>query len=375
MRRTRAINKGVSMSNQIVERALTPSKTQRSVEARALYFAAGAAASAFVIALCTFWGSTGVQMSGWGSIGSVAVILATITAFVGYFYVMYQGRPHLEKSSSLHKVRVFFTMFALSFVHAAITFLVLMAGFYLVHLAFLNVTIDRYASSAIVAVAVGAVGYGIYLIAAHKTTSMVSAALAVFLVAGALTSMITAGNPYWWEMHLSSLGGAGGGASAYVFNITLIIGGAVLVAVADLIASDFEQLAKVNKRFNTTHAAPIRTTLAFIGVALAGVGLFEWNVYPLVHNVSAGIMVVLFIGLMIALPKLVPAFSRAFFLFSGVILWSLLGGMVLYYFLGYFNLTAYELFCFAVLFGWLIVFVRQIAAALQDEAPRKSRTA
>lgn len=356
-----------------VARALEPSKTQRSVESRALYYAFSAGAVAFVIALIAFWNSTGVTMSGWGSIGSVAVILSTIAAFVGYFYVMYQHRPPVNKKPVRHRLRVFLTMFALSFVHAAITFLVLMAGFYLVAQAFQGATIDKYASSVLVAVTVGVTGYGMYLIAVHMSASLVSAALAVFLIAGALTSMITASNPYWWEMHLSSLGGAGGGASAYVFNITLAIGGAVIVCVSDMIASDLTELRKESKRLSERNIAAVRIVLTLIGIALAFVGIFAWNVHALVHNVSAGIMVVLFIWLMIALPRLVPVLSKTFYVFSAVILWSLIVGMILYYFVGYFNLTAYELFCFAVLFGWLIVFIRQIAAALLDERPAATK--
>lgn len=311
-----------------VARALEPSKTQRSVESRALYFAFGAGIISFVVVLITFWGSTGVLMSGRGSLGSVAVIMSTIAAFVGYFYVMYQHRSRSSKRSTRQKLGSFVTMFSLSFVHGAIAFLVLLAGFYLVGQAFQGATIDKYASSALVAVAVSITAYSIYLIAAHMTTSLVSAALAVFLVAGALTSMITASNPYWWEMHLSSLGGAGGGMSAYVFNITLAIGGAVVVCVADLIAKDLTRLRKLNKKLKLKSIAFVRNILMLIGIALAGVGLFEWNVHPLIHNVSAGIMVVLFIVLMTMLPRLVPVLSRTFYLFSSIILWSLIVGMI-----------------------------------------------
>lgn len=52
--------------------------------------------------------------------------------------------------------------------------------------------------------------------------------------------------------------------------------------------------------------------LALIGIFLALGWCVAYDTHPLLHNTAAGGMAVLFVGLIIALPLLVPSFSKAF---------------------------------------------------------------
>jgi hypothetical membrane protein len=345
---------------------LHPSKSYQSAEARAIYYAALAATVALVAALYYFASDGPIPIFGRVSIGTTAIVLASIAAFIGYFLVLYQNRGHIRRLSLPHKVRAYIDMFALSFIHGAIVLLLTIITFYVVSQAFQGVLIDKYASSVIVAATVLAASYTMYLLAANATTLMVSSALAVFLVSGALTSMITASDPYWWQMHLSSLG-TGSGISSYAFNLTLIIGGMVIICIADLIASDFARLGSLNPEYQRANVSRLRGILILMGLGLAGIGLFPFDTNTTMHNISASGMFLLFIGLVVSLRSLVPVFSKAFFVLSYVMVGVLIISLVLLMRVGYFDLTAFEIICFVVLFGWLVVFIRQIAAALHDE--------
>lgn len=348
---------------------LHPSRSYQSSEARAIYFAAIAGTVSLLAALFYFAGHGDIPIFGRVSIGTTAIVLASVAAFIGYFIVLYQNRERTKGRSTFYKVRVFLDRFSLSFIHGALVFLLTTVAYFVVSEAFTGVLIDKYASSIIVATTVLVAAYTFYLIAANATTLMISSALAVFLVSGALTSMITATDPYWWQMHLSSLGG-GDGFSSYAFNLTLIIGGAVIVSIANLIANDFSRLKTLDSKFKQANIGRVRVLLMLMGLGLAGVGLFPFDTYPMLHNVSASGMFFLFIGLVIGLRSLVPTFSRAFFIFSYAMIGVLLASLVLLTRVGYFDLTAFEIICFLVLFGWLVVFIRQIAAALHDEERR-----
>lgn len=342
------------------------SRTSRSIETRAIYYG-GATFIASLIASYLYFQSPAVPLFGRdGSVGLAAAVLGTIAAFVGYMIASTRVREAVKRSRA-QKLHVALTTMALAFVHASISFLLLAGAFFIIHDAFRGLLLDQYAASAIVATTVAVLSYIIYLVAAQMTTLRISTALAVFLVSGALTSMITAEDPYWWQRHFSALG-AGDSASSYAFNITLIIAGAVIVSLSDYIAEDFAKLKQKALLYKKAKTTAVRVVLALIGIFLALVGVFAYDTDPLLHNTAAGGMAVLFVGLIIALPLLVPSFSKAFFALS----YALMGVLILCYWLWvgleYFNLTTFELIAAGIIFGWLVVFIRQVAAALDDDA-------
>lgn len=242
--------------------------------------------------------------------------------------------------------------------------------FFVVSDAFTGLVLDGYISSVLVATTVAVTSYVVYLVGVGVSTVMIANALAVFLVAGVLVSMITADDPYWWQ-HLSSLG-AGSGVSAFAFEMTLVMGGAVVACLAAYLSRDFQQLQSLNTQFTDTKIRTVQTLLALIGLFLAFVGYFPYDTNPAIHDNSASGMVVLFLALILGLRFLVPGMSRAFVLFSYVLMGVLIACLVLYV-IGYFNLTAFEIASFAIVFSWLVVFIRQVAAALVD-AHTKQRT-
>lgn len=335
--------------------------TAQQTEARAIYFAGSAFIVSFFVALLLFWPRF-IPLLGGVSIGLVATISATVAVLVG-FYLGNVGQYSYTKTMKWYqKFRRAITKAALAFVHGAACFLFAAALFYLFHRSFLGLQLDPIASSLLVASTTNAAAYVVYLVAYRMTTTSVSSVLALFLVSGVMASMITAEDPYWWQVHFSSLGGADS-FSSYAFNLTLIIAGMVTVALSDFVAEDFSKL-KHGGKFVRDKVIVVRGALALIGVFLAGVGVFPYNVFPLTHVVSAGGMAVVFIALMCLLPWLMPSFSRAFFTVSFTFLWAIIASVMLFKWVGYLNLTAFELVAAVIIFSWLVVFIRQIASEL-----------
>ena len=179
--------------------------------------------------------------------------------------------------------------------------------------------------------------------------------------------MLTASNPYWWDDHFSSLG-AGGGVSGYAFNLTLIIAGLVIVALSRYITSDFGKLRQEGRISQKAKVGILQALLVGIGIALAFVGLFVYDEFPTIHNVSAGGMAILFLGIVALLPFITPGFTLAFFAASYSLRLALFVSVWLYMGIHYMNLTVFELVAAAIIFTWVVVFVRHVAALLNDTA-------
>lgn len=338
-----------------------PSKHQ--TEARAIYFAGASFVASLVVAFILFWPDH-VPLFGGLSVGFVASGTVTLGALLGFYFGNVGQYSYAKDMVWFQKARLVITKAALALTHAAVCFLLTAGLFYLFHRAFIGLELDAIASSLMVAAVTSMICYVVYLAAYHITTLTVSAVLAIFLAAGVLTSMITAVDPYWWQVHFSSLGGTSS-LSSHAFNITLIIAGIVTVALSDFVANDFARLKQKNG-YSKDKVSIVRASLALIGLFLAGVGAFEYNVFPTIHLITAAGMAVVFIALLIFLPRLVPSFSKAFFTLSFTLLGTIVFAVWLFLRVGYLNLTAFELIAAAIIFGWLVVFIRQIATELEE---------
>jgi hypothetical protein len=102
---------------------------------------------------------------------------------------------------------------------------------------------------------------------------------------------------------------------------------------------------------------------------LAGVGAFPVDVNAFMHNTCASGMAVAFGGLLISAPWVLRGMPLTFFLVTGGFLAGMVVSVILFAVTGYFNLTAFELVVFAIIFGWIATFIRFLSAtANQVEA-------
>jgi len=334
------------------------------IEARALYASFIGGGLGFVIGLVSFWGRDVTLFERGVSLGFIAAILGGVLGLAMYMIV---ALPHDKKGAKTRReiTKAYVNTTSLGLVHGLLVFLMYAVLFYVVGQSFIGATIDMWAASILVALSAGAACYAVYLSAKQINAARISILIALFLLSGTFISMLTAGDPQWWYYHFSSLG-ANGGVSAYSFNATLIITGLIVVALSDYIAKDLATLYTNNEHENRVRRVIFQVLLSGIGIALACVGAFVYDVYPLIHNAAAGGMAVLFLCIIIGLPWLMPRFTKAYYIASYLLLAALAVSVWLFSVTGYFNLTVFELVAAAIIFTWLIVFVRHLAAMLED---------
>ena len=337
-----------------------------NIESRAIYMALAGALGGFGVGVVLFFGSQVSLFERGISLGFVASILGGVVSLLVYIFTAFRHQE-TPATSRWAKVRRNTDIVSLAFVQALLVFLSYALIFYIIGQSFRDAHIDVWGASSVLALSTGFAAYVAYLMAVKMNTVRVATILALFLLSGTFISMMTASNPHWWNDHFSSLG-AGGGVSGYSFNATLIVAGLVIIALSKYITDDFRKLQQTGRIVKKVKANIIQILLAGIGVALAFVGLFVYDAFPLIHNTAAFGMAFLFGVIILLLPWLVPGFTVAFFLASYGLIAALLASAWLFWGIGYFNLTVFELVAAAIIFIWLVIFVRHIAALLQDES-------
>jgi hypothetical protein len=90
------------------------------------------------------------------------------------------------------------------------------------------------------------------------------------------------------------------------------------------------------------------------------------DVSLLIHNLAATGMAVMFLALLIAGPGLLRGMPRAYFISSWAFFAATVASVVLFV-VGYFSLTAFEIIVFALIFGWIAVFIRFLGVSGQRE--------
>lgn len=330
-------------------------------ERKAIYAAFITGLISFVICLIYFYGNT-PPLFGRYSIGLAGALLAALVTFILFAIAWRMPKSEPSKKRSVRVLRntgYWIKRSAVAFVHAALVFLLLSALFYLLQQAFKGLELNSPSAAAIVGLAVAAVSYMAYPLVYSLTLQNLSVILAAFLGVGVLTSAMSMQDPTWWQFHFSSLG-AGNPVAAFAFNITLIVAGIVVVTITQLVMDDLKKLAKKRKIKTVKGIETARGLLMGTGIALACVGLFNFEDHLTIHNIAASGMAVLFIILVSGIPKFIPFLDRSFYTASYSMLAALTISIALFL-TGFFNLTAFELVSAGIIFSWFIVFIRQVA--------------
>lgn len=166
-------------------------------------------------------------------------------------------------------------------------------------------------------------------------------------------------------MHFSELG-TFWALSSLVFNGTLVAGGLLVTTFGIYLGHDMQTLANQRRLRNRRAPRFVSTLFAVMGIMLAGVGLIPVNVNLILHNSSASGMAVVYVVLLVSGPKILRGMPRTYFLSSWAFLVALLATVVLFV-VGYFSLTALEIIAFALIFGWIAVFIRFLGVTGQRE--------
>lgn len=347
----------VSSLHARVAAAIDPS-SERRLESVALGVGTIAFLVVVLVALPVFRFES-APIAGAGSLGEFAAIAGAVVAVVAFAVGRFVAHAPGHRIGVLDVIDIA----ALSFAHGVIALLTWTLLADLLQQCFIGA--DVFALPLIVlAGAVAAVtAYVVFLSATHISLSLLALVLAVFLVEGIMASMLTSSDPTWWEKNLSALGMTAD-LSALAFNLTLIVAGVIVTALA--------RYATVG--VPTPHPAgerSLRITLIVIGVFLACVGVFPVNEFFWIHNTVATGMAVAFAVAAIRLPVWVPGMPRAFVLLGWLFIavTAVLGVM---FGVGYYTLTAVELIAGVLIFSWIILLLRNAAALHADKADEAS---
>ena len=336
------------------------------VETEAIYAALSAGALGAILGIVATLG-VGLEFWGWPSAGSMAAFAAAGVAIAAAAtaYARSSRIAGQEWRTSLPLWRIIVNTVAVTVVHAALAALATAIVYLVLGLGFVGVVLRPFGGGILGAVTIGLVGYLAYLSASRMTTQRMSSLLVSFVALGTLSAMATSPEQDWWRFHFSELG-TFGTFSSFAFNGTLIAGGLLVTTFATYVQSDMAALVAQDRLHSRRGPGVVAVLLAIMGVMLAMVGIVPLNLNEPIHNISASGMALMFFGLLGSSPWLLRGMPRAFYLSTVAIGIAFVASIVLFL-IGYFNLTAFEIAVFALIFGWIAIFIRFLTVTGQKE--------
>lgn len=326
----------------------------RSLESLSLLIAAVAFVATAVAALIAFR-FTSAPIAGHGSAGQFAAIASAVTALL--VFVVGRYVVHVRGGKRRLHLLDYVDIVALAFAHSVIALLgwtvlvvVLADGFQGAVVFAIPVLILTGAAAALTA-------YLVFHSAVNMNLQLLAVVLASFMVLGVIASMLTASDPLWWHDNLSALGMTTN-VSAIAFNLTIIVAGILVTTLARY----------ATRSVPSTHPRGlewVRGSLVLVGILLGLVGVFPVNLFWVLHTGIASGMVAVFAFLIIRLRAWIPGMPRTFVLLGWLFL-ALITFLVVLFAVGYYTLTAVELVAGILIFAWIILFIRNIAALESD---------
>jgi hypothetical membrane protein len=342
--------------------------TRLRVESEAVYAGTAAAVVCGIVAFTLFIGRMVPLWGGGLSVGAVAAISALaagiVAAYLGYWRSRH--RPGQEWRLRIRPWKFVLDATTVALVHAALAAIFTASVFVVLQRSFDGLEVDVIIGTIAVIASTGASGYLIYLSVSDITTRKMATLLVSFMALSTLASIAAVEDEYWWEYHFSQLGTAGD-FSAWMFNATLIVAGFFVTTFTLYLHRDLTAL--VERGILEHRWAPrfMSVTFVILGVMLAGVGLFPVDVNMAVHNGCASGMAAAFAVMVLGSPYILKGLPRRFFVICYVTFAVLIGAFLLFTPVAYYNLTAFELIAFTIIFSWITVFIRFIDALVSVE--------
>lgn len=362
-----------------------PAASAESLESIALLIGAATFAIGGLVAWLMFLGHD-LPIAGRGSLGEFVAFGAAIATLISFLL----GRLSLRTRSAAGfadavlpgldapGARIhWFDLTAIALAHAFIAMLGWIGLADLLEQSFQGAVVFTIPGAVLAGVGMAVTAYAVFLSSAHLTPMLLSFVLALFLVVGALASMLSSSDPLWWQQNLSALGMTND-ISALAFNLTLIIAGVIVTTIARYATAAVPTTTHAELRGRTI----VRVGMILIGIFLACVGVFPVDQFFLVHNTVATGMAVAYAVLVIGLRWFIPSMPKVFILL-GYVYVGVIVLLAVFFATGYYNLTAVELVAAVLIFSWIIVFLRNTGAmhgpsttdAAATPIPEESRVA
>lgn len=337
----------------------------RRVESEAVYLALGAAALGAGYGVIVSLAASSLTLADddpfavWSAIGAGSI--AAVASAGGYWRA--RGLPGQEWRRTLPWWKTTANSISVVVAHAALAFLLVYALYRLLAIGYIGLPVILFWSVVLMAATVGVACYAVYLSVSHMTTQRMASLFMAFMVIGTVIAMVTSPDPEWFAVHFSHLG-MFDALSSRIFNGTLIAGGLLLTTFAVYIANDMGALARAGSLTNRHGPRVVPALFVVLGVLLAFVGIIPVHIQLLAHNLSASGMAAVYFVLLASGPILLRGMPRPYFVVSWAFLAATLVSLVLFVpAIGFFSLTAFEITVFALVLGWIAVFVRFLGVA------------
>lgn len=243
------------------------------------------------------------------------------------------------------------------FSFAIILGLVIVGFFWFIGVIFEGASFDFFTASLIFFMFVSVINYLMIFFALSISPNLITTLLISVIVGGVLISMATNSQLQWWQINFSFLGTEKANY-AWQFNLTLIISALLLVALLDYLFVPLQR-----KKEHYWQITSLKFLLNMAALSLAGVGVFPNNgkgQLHILHNHAANLLIYLIIVLIISIKWLLPKVSKEFLTFSYLIGLILIVCEILFKYVGYFSLTAFELIAFFMAFSWILLLIQNI---------------
>lgn len=327
---------------------------ERARESQALWVGSISFIAVAVLAIPVFQFQP-APIAGEGSAGNYAALTSGLFAFLAFL----AGRYVVQQSTGASlRFLDHLDVLALGIAHALVGFLSWALIVDILDRCFIGAEVFPLATILLSGAAVAMTGYLSFLSSTHMSLTGLATVMAIFLAEGVIASALSSSDPRWWMNNLSALGMTDD-LSAMTFNITVITAGFLVTTLARYVTKDIS--------WNERGARRVRVSLIVVGIFLMCVGIFHVDDFFLLHTGCASGMAVVFGVLIIALRWWMPGLPGSFhvvgYVFVAVIVVS-----AIYFATGIYNLTAVELVAGPLVFAWLILFIRSVAALQRDRA-------
>lgn len=279
----------------------------------------------------------------------VGVVLGTLL-FAGFF-IHDRNNPlnHFTKNIYWRNFPVIVLSFAL------ILALVLSGSMWLLGVLFKGAIFGSFTASIILFVFSLVVNATMVYFSLMVDAGVLTTVLTLVIISGVVISMAVNNQKYWWQHNLSFLG-TNGASSGWQFNATLMFAALLMIALIDYLFVSLHEVFPNSRRLWV-----LRILLTLTAVDLGMVGVFPNNAISHdLHDQVATFLVYFIIALIVGVRWLLPQITRDFLYLSYGVGVSLVIAEILFRWLGYFSLTAFELIAFVMAFGWLLMLLEQI---------------
>jgi hypothetical protein len=343
------------------------------LESLSTRWAIGAFVVAGVITIVLIYGSRWPLAGSNRSVGNVAAWITAALAGLSFAtaYVVEARRGYDSWRRKLPMAKRVLDVVATSVAMGMLSYLGVLAVANLFQLGFHGLTIDALGGGALAGAAAATFTYVAVLAGSRVTGEGLSILATLVLFIGTISSMLSTPDTSWWQLHFSELGN-NHAASAYRFNLALILTGLVITVLANYVAHDIElglRARGVEKASRMRLVHLFSWLLAAMGIFMSIAGVVTDGMSFPAHVAAATSMTVTVGVIVFFALRCLPELPRDIAVFSILVLAGTAIAVFLWVPIHYYNLTGMEFIAAGLMFAWLTAFVRAIAAYARPSIP------